>query len=79
MNLNGRKHPSGIPVKGERWLFFQTEIPADKLESTGEQKITNKAIVSKGQESVLDNGIMQSEKKSKFPMYHDLLTCGLDS
>lgn len=26
--------------------------------------------------SVLDKGIMRSEKKSKFPMYHDLLTRG---
>lgn len=25
---------------------------------------------------ILDNGIMRREKKSKFPMYHNLLTCG---
>lgn len=48
------KASSGDTCEGERWLFFQTEIPADKLESTGEQKITNKAIVSKGQEKVLE-------------------------
>ena len=45
---------TGDTCKGERWLFFQTEIPDDKLESTGEQKITNKATVSKGQEKVLE-------------------------
>lgn len=48
------KASAGDTCEGERWLFFQTEIPADKLESTGEQKITNKAIVSKGQEKVLE-------------------------
>lgn len=45
---------TGDTCKGERWLFFQTGIPDDKLESTGEQKITNKATVSKGQEKVLE-------------------------
>ena len=37
---------------------------------------TGYRLYSVEQIKIFDKGIMRSEKKSKFPMYHDLLTRG---
>lgn len=50
--------------KGERWLFFQTRIPENKLTASGEQTITNNAAVYKGQEKAVDfTGRVRFERK----------------
>lgn len=53
------------------FMGWITKSLAPKLD-----KLTQNIYISAIQQSVLDNGIMRSKKKSKFPMYHNLLTCG---